>query len=179
MPEANGDAEVAADVTRRRAERLAKLEGARMTALGTETVWLAVSDDGEGVSVETRAGEAKTKTSGELAAVAGVAPDAKGLTITGEGVVAFEPPLVLGEKFSFSCWFQTPVPEPAAQLAVLASGSQPRQTPQGMQMVVGGICFTKDAIGVMIMGQFDACDCKLDMLKVSGARHASHCWSSV
>ena len=122
-----------------------------MTALGTETVWLAVSDDGEGVSVETRAGEAKTKTSGELAAVAGVAPDAKGLTITGEGVVAFEPPLVLGEKFSFSCWFQTPVPEPAAQLAVLASGSQPRQTPQGMQMVVGGICFTKDAIGVMIM----------------------------
>jgi len=41
-------------------------------------------------------------------------------------VVTFEPPLILGEKFSLSMWFKTPVPEPAKQLGMLTSGNQPR-----------------------------------------------------
>lgn len=143
------------------AERLAKLTGSRMTAIGSETLWLGVDADG---TVGTRAGEGTVKTSGSVEKTDGVGPDADGVLVKDDGVITFEPPLILGEKFSLSMWFKTPVPEPPKQLGMLTSGNQPRPTPQGMQMVVGGIGFTKDSLGVMIMGQFDPLDCKFDML---------------
>jgi tetratricopeptide (TPR) repeat protein len=151
----------AAAATAARAERLAKLDGSRMAALGSESMWLAVEADG---SVDVRAGEGKVKTSGSVEKADGVGPDALAMLIKDEGVVAFEPPLILGEKFALSLWFKTPVPDPPKTLGMITGGNQPRPTPQGMQMVVGGIGFTKDSLGVMIMGQFDPLDAKFSML---------------
>ena len=161
MADATPEKDAAAAAVAQRAERLAKLEGARMAALGVETMWLAVDADG---SVGARAGEAKVKTSGSVESAEGVGPDALAFVVKDEGEVAFEPPLILGEKFSLSLWFKTPVPDPPKTLGMITGGSQPRPTPQGMQMVVGGIGFTKESLGVMIMGQFDPLDAKFSML---------------
>jgi tetratricopeptide (TPR) repeat protein len=161
MADATPEKDATAAAVAQRAERLAKLEGARMAGIGSETMWLGVDADG---SVGARAGDGKVKTSGSVEKADGVGPDALAFVVKDEGQVAFEPPLILGEKFALSLWFKTPVPDPPKTLGMITGGSQPRQTPQGMQMIVGGIGFTKDSLGVMIMGQFDPLDAKFSML---------------
>lgn len=55
------------------AERLAKLSGSKMTAIGSETCWVGVDSDG---TVGVRAGEGTVKTTGSVEKTDGVASDA-------------------------------------------------------------------------------------------------------
>eukprot|EP01051_Picozoa_sp_SAG22_P020166 SAG22_NODE_3970_length_1445_cov_1.451709_1_plen_146_part_10 len=132
--------------------------------IGTEVLTISAAPDGNGGGVP----EFKVVQKGvvEQVTTAAAAFDHDAVTFdgsfgevgafacAGEGAVALSEPLELvGDEFSVSAWFKTPLP-PIEQLAMVVSGGKERQTPRGPQVVVAGVAFMKDSLGVMIMGKF-------------------------
>ena len=139
-----------------------------MAAIGSESLMLLAAEGAEGGIAWTdssgKEGGPALASSGECNLADGCLPGAAAVVFSEEGALELTPPLDLGKEFSVACWFKAPVPPPVHQLAMVVSGGSEKVGQQGPQMVVGGAGFMKDNLGVMVMGQFDACDLKLGML---------------
>jgi hypothetical protein len=145
-----------------------------LLALGGETIWLGIGGEEAKPAIKVGDGHAAKISGGVTVRPDALSTDSEGSAIicAADGVVELPSAVELGEEFSFSVWFETPLPplpavskasdapEAAPEFAIVFSGVTAE--PHGPRF--GGVGFKGKELGVMVMGQFDGCDLDTSML---------------